>query len=186
MPASARRLGTADCWPILPSVPASRRAMLARCMTHSSAVSSSEQRAPQPAGRRARAATGVGERWRSARPARSSASANAIASQTPPKASATGQARPSSTPMIGRDALAALEAEPDRKQVAEEGAEPGERSRAVGRTDSRRSAPRPCPSACRTSSVAAARPLRPVRSTLVAPILPEPICADVGDAGEAA
>ena len=73
----------------------------------------------------------------------------------------------------GRDPLAAAKAEPDRKHVAED--------RAAG-CDERGCGPQPCaintaaaPLARSSSRVSAASPLLPVRRTLVAPILPEPI-----------
>ena len=86
---------------------------------------------------------------------------------------------PSRTPMIGRDAFAAAESEPDRKEMAEEGAEAGDvgsagrpRSDVARRLVTRHGT---CLSAGRAAGSSAARPLWPVRSTLVAPMLPEPI-----------
>ena len=75
----------------------------------------------------------------------------------------------------GRDALAALEAQPDGKEMAEERAKPGEQRRDPAAEMPRETAPPPRPCRRRTASVAAAAHFLPVRSTLVAPILPEPI-----------
>ena len=77
----------------------------------------------------------------------------------------------------GRDALAAPEAQPDRIEMAEQRAAPA--SIAPGSVAPARKlraiSTAAAPFAASSSSVAAASPLRPVRSTLVAPILPEPI-----------
>ena len=87
---------------------------------------------------------------------------------------------------IGGDAFAAFEAQPDRKEMADERAERRRRSAA--------SMPNRCcairtaavPLSMSPSNVAAASPLLPVRSTLVAPILPEPMVRMSGAAGEPA
>ena len=75
---------------------------------------------------------------------------------------------------IGRDALAAAELEPDRIHVAEDRA----RRRRERRRRSERHQAKTMASvafSASSTSVAAASPLRPVRRTLVAPMLPEPI-----------
>ena len=85
----------------------------------------------------------------------------------------------------GRDALAAAEPQPDREEVPEEGREARDhRRRLAGERagDEHRDA-RPCRAS--SSSVAAAAPLLPVRSTLVAPMLPEPMRAQVAEAERA-
>ena len=82
---------------------------------------------------------------------------------------------------VGGDPLAAVEAQPHGEEVAEEGAEAGdvgELERVEGHValgdlvDQQHGDRALQPS---SSSVAAASPLLPVRSTLVAPMLPEPI-----------
>ena len=71
---------------------------------------------------------------------------------------------------------------PCRRRIAARparGGRPSRRSRRAGRcraTAASASSRAAVPLAMSSSRVAAARPLRPVRSTLVAPILPEPIC----------
>ena len=72
------------------------------------------------------------------------------------------------------DALAALEIQPHRKQVAEKRPEAGRNGRV---RSAEWAAPDTATVPLRASqtSVAPARSRRPVRSTLVAPMLPEPI-----------
>ena len=83
----------------------------------------------------------------------------------------------------GRDALAAAKSQPDRVEMAEQGAERGELRQCPGHS-APASSTAAAPLATSSSRVAAARPLRPVRSTLVAPILPEPIARRSPSAGE--
>ena len=67
--------------------------------------------------------------------------------------------------------------------MAEEGAERGDQ-RELAAEECAAISTATVPLSASPSSVAAASPLRPVRSTLVAPILPEPIGADVRRARE--
>ena len=145
----------ADFAPILPSWPESSRAMLARCMSHSSSVSSRNssgdvRRAQEKErGGGQRAGDQGGERG----------IAREIGDREPDRAE-DQRRRPGEAEQhadIGGDALAALEAEPDRKEMAEKGAQPrGERREAAeperGPGASRRKpspAPPRCLSACR-------------------------------------
>ncbi len=100
--------------------------------------------------------------------------AKATASQIAAEDERCRPRKPEQDADIGRDALAAAEAEPDRKQMAEKGAKAGEH----GGVRARNALPvstAAVPFSASSSSVSAARPLLPVRNTLVAPILPEPI-----------
>ena len=85
----------------------------------------------------------------------------------------------------GRDPLAAAEAEPDREEVAEEGGEARDHRRRLAGERPGDAAPPPRP--CRRRAAASRRPraLLPVRSTLVAPMLPEPMRAQVAEAERA-
>ena len=85
---------------------------------------------------------------------------------------------------VGRHALAALEFQPDRKEVAEKCAEAGRERRFRAEMHGRDSTAT-VPLSMSQSNVAAASPLRPVRNTFVAPILPEPIVRKSGRAGRA-
>ena len=84
------------------------------------------------------------ERSRSAPQRRIAGQRRRRASQTTAKTSAAGQDKADQHAEIGGDALAALEAEPDRKEMAEEGAEAGD--------ERRRSAAEAC-RRCRTAAV---------------------------------
>ena len=116
---------TADC-PILDSVPAIRRAMLARCMMKTSRASTKNSLAcgrlaerPQNCGRRR-----AGEQARQRRIAgdgRDHGPDRCVDQDRDPGKSEQHTDE-------GRHALAALEAEPDRKQVAEESAEARDQS----------------------------------------------------------
>ncbi len=111
----------------------------------------------------------------------------ATASHTTANASAAGQAIADQAAEEGRDALAAAEARarPDRDgrgtrpPAAASAASPGRTARPRATTAS-------VAFSASSSSVAAARSLRPVRSTLVAPMLPEPIVRKIAGAGERA
>ena len=98
-----------------------------------------------------------------------------VASHSRAAPSATGQASTKQHAERGRHPLAAAKAEPDREHVADDhraAAGDQRRLRAPAAADQ---PPRRHPSRHRAARVSAASALLPVRKTLVAPILPEPI-----------
>jgi len=98
---------------------------------------------------------------------------SATASQTRPAHSAASGAAPAAR-RNRSPPLAALEADPDRELVAEDGAQPGgERAVRAGEPDAEQHRRRALGRVRRQRR--RRQPLRPVRSTLVAPMLPEPI-----------
>ena len=84
----------------------------------------------------------------------------------------------------GGDALAAAETQPRREHVAEHGCRAGD-DLDVRPPHIARPAPRRRPFPASPARVARARPRRPLRRTLVAPMLPEPMRPRVLGAGEA-
>ena len=87
----------------------------------------------------------------------------------------------------GGDAFAAFELQPDGVEMAEDGEESGEGGHETGidagmvagtcERTARRRGRRRNPLSASSRRVRMARPLAPVRATLVAPMLPLPVCA---------
>ena len=173
--AVGRRRHQAASRPTLGSVPPTSRAMLVRCFQ---STSKAKPRNRMARSKRPRSAAVDRRRKRG-----DHAGERGIAGQTPapgsrerrrPGSSASA-ARRRSRPEVATP-LPPLKPQPDRLEVAEKRADPGQRRelRLIGPDQPGRSTAA-APLATSSSRVAAARPLRPVRSTLVAPILPEPI-----------
>ena len=119
---------------------------------------------------------------RSAPPATRCGTARPSASQVAPADQAHRPGRRQQGAEEGRHALAALEAQPDREQVARgrPRRRPGGQRRlgvvaAACASPARRPAPPARPCRRRPAGSAPPGPRRPVRSTLVAPMLPEPM-----------
>ena len=160
--------------PILGSVPASRRRMLAWWRTKTSAASATPSQTASGRPKSAEPERGRGggdqrrERGDSGRRRRSRAR-SAQAARPAGQASASVRPRKVATPLPPR------KPQPDREEVAEEGGEARDHRRRLAGERPGDAAPPTAPLPASRSSVAAAAALLPVRSTLVAPMLPEPM-----------